>query len=413
MPLNRRKIFAGSIKMRPSGPASVEKNSRASLAVLLYGGFVVTGMATTLLGPILPLLTVRWNLDDAHAGLLFTAQFAGSMAGVLLSSVILTRRGFRPSLVSGFAAMGIGIATLEFASWTVGLACVACYGLGLGLTIPTTNLLIAEANPHRRAAALNILNFAWGLGAVALPFITNGFLKIGHASATLLGLGVAALLFSLVFAGTRLGVRQDSPWPEVDNPKIRLARADVRTLAILGVLFFVYVGTENALSGWIASFARRMHPGAGTDWVLMPSFFWGALLLGRALAPFALRRAPEILMARSGLLLATLGACIVLTAASFSALAIGTILAGFGLASVFPITIAELSRRFGGSASRFVGGMFALGGLGGATLPWLVGFVSHHFDNLRSGLWIPVVGSLAMLVLYLLPWDRSSRRICG
>lgn len=48
------------------------------------------------------------------------------------------------------------------------------------------------------------------------------------------------------------------------------------------------------------------------------------------------------------------------------------------------------------SASRFVEGMFAVGGLGGATLPWLVGLASNRFGNLMADLWIPVLSAFAM-----------------
>ncbi|HEV2221849.1 MAG TPA: hypothetical protein VGR84_02505, partial [Candidatus Acidoferrales bacterium] len=112
----------------PSSESPTANGSASTSVGYLYSGFVATGMVTTLLGPVLPFLTARWQLDDMHAGLLFTAQFAGSMTGVLLSSVILTRRGFRPSLVAGFGLMGIGVAALGFVTWIVGLISVILFG---------------------------------------------------------------------------------------------------------------------------------------------------------------------------------------------------------------------------------------------------------------------------------------------
>ncbi|HKV27539.1 MAG TPA: MFS transporter [Candidatus Acidoferrales bacterium] len=373
----------------------------------LYGGFVATGMVTTLLGPVLPFLTTRWHLDDTHAGLLFTAQFAGSMAGVLLSSVILTRRGFRPSLVAGFGLMGAGVAALGFVTWIVGLISVVLFGLGLGLTIPTTNLLVAESSPHRRAAALNTLNLAWCVGAVVFPFIATWFIKIHRLPAMILLVGGGVFVFALIFASPLATIAERRDTPQTGGATKR-ARVQMRVLAILGLLFFLYVGTEGAVSGWVATFGRRIHTGAGIGWVIVPSFFWGGLLLGRALAPLSLRRVREIPLARAGLVLATLGTCAVLIAKSLPLLTAGAGLAGLGLSAVFPITIAELSRRFEGSASRFVGAMFALGGLGGATLPWLVGYVSDKFASLRAGLWVPVAGCVILLGLYLVRWDKAA-----
>lgn len=392
----------------PASELPTANRSANTSVSYLYGGFVATGMVTTLLGPVLPFLTARWQLDDMHAGLLFTAQFAGSMAGVLLSSVILTRRGFRPSLVAGFGLMGIGVAALGFVTWIVGLISVTLFGLGLGLTIPTTNLLVAESSRHRRAAALNTLNLAWCVGAVCFPFIATWFVKIHRLPAMILLLGGGVFLFSLIFASPLATIVERRDVARTDATP-NAPRVQARVLAILGVLFFLYVGTEGAVSGWVATFGRRIHTGAGIGWVVVPSFFWGGLLLGRALAPLLLRRVREIPLARAGLVLATLGTCVVLISRSLPALTAGVGLAGLGLAAVFPITIAELSRRFEGSASRFVGGMFALGGLGGATLPWLVGYVSNKFGNLRAGLWVPVAGCVILLALYLLRWDKDAR----
>jgi len=405
--MKRPQYFSAAIRMPGSELPSTSRAANTS-AGYLYGGFVATGMVTTLLGPVLPFLTARWQLDDMHAGLLFTAQFAGSMAGVLLSSVILTRRGFRPSLVAGFGLMGIGVAALGFVTWIVGLISVTLFGLGLGLTIPTTNLLIAESSPQRRAAALNTLNLAWCVGAVCFPFIATWFVRIHQLPAMILLLGSGVFVFSLIFASPLATIVERRDTPQTDaTPKA--SRVQARVLAILGVLFFLYVGTEGAVSGWVATFGRRIHAGAGIGWVVVPSFFWGGLLLGRALAPLILRRIREIPLARAGLVLATLGTCAVLISRNLPALTAGVGIAGLGLSTVFPITIAELSRRFEGSASRFVGAMFALGGLGGATLPWLVGYVSNKFGNLRAGLWVPVAGCAILLALYLLRWDTAAR----
>jgi len=123
-------------------------------------------------------------------------------------------------------------------------------------------------------------------------------------------------------------------------------------------------------------------------------------------APFVLRRMHEIVLARTGLFLTVAGAIVVLSSSRYASLTAGVALAGFGLSSIFPITISQFSYRFGQSASRFVGGMFALAGLGGATLPWLVGFTSHRLGSLRMGLWIPALSAFVMWIAYLCWGER-------
>ena len=109
----------------------------ASGTLLVHAAFVLTGVMTTLLGPMLPVFSARWSLSDSQAGYLFTAQFAASILGVALSSGMAHRYGYRLTIVFGLGFMAVGAGVLAQASWIVGLVSVCVYGFGLGLTIPT------------------------------------------------------------------------------------------------------------------------------------------------------------------------------------------------------------------------------------------------------------------------------------
>src|SRR5215213_7953967 len=122
----------------------------ASLSTMdLHVGFVAAGMATTLLGPVLPALRQRWDVSDALIGLAFTVQFLGSVSMSVLSSSLVMRLGGGRIMLAGFALMTAGVGALTVAAWLPGLAAILCYGLGLGLVLPTTNVLVAAASPGR------------------------------------------------------------------------------------------------------------------------------------------------------------------------------------------------------------------------------------------------------------------------
>ena len=74
-------------------PIAYSSQRDRQLAPLLNAGFLLVGIVGTLLGPMLPLLASRWRLDDAEAGSLFIAQFAGAMIGSALSSLMIERWG--------------------------------------------------------------------------------------------------------------------------------------------------------------------------------------------------------------------------------------------------------------------------------------------------------------------------------
>src|SRR5262249_48322385 len=153
--------------------------------------------------------------------------------------------------------------------FATGVISVLCYGAGIGFTIPTVNLMIAEENTVRRSSALNLLNFSWSAGAVACPIVFAWlpsariliFLRVIAAALVLLAL--LALLFSSQDSRSQRGgdQPQSEPWVHyVANP----------TAMVLGAIFFLYVGTENGLSAWLASFAKREGSTMGSTWASVP-----------------------------------------------------------------------------------------------------------------------------------------------
>src|SRR5258708_8083372 len=67
--------------------------------LLLCAGFVLNGIVICLIGPLLPLFREKWALDDSHAVLFSTMQFAFSLAGRLLSSQFVSAHVFTASIV--------------------------------------------------------------------------------------------------------------------------------------------------------------------------------------------------------------------------------------------------------------------------------------------------------------------------
>src|SRR5690348_15323787 len=154
-----------------SAPARLSARSAASFTLFACALFIVLGVVTTLLGPILPLLSTRWPVTTAQLGTLFFWQFIPSTLGTLLSGAALSKRSFRLGVVLGVALCLLGVAGLIWADWNLARGAVACYGFGLGVALPAINLAVAEANRTRRAAPVSLLNFAWGLGAISGPLL--------------------------------------------------------------------------------------------------------------------------------------------------------------------------------------------------------------------------------------------------
>ena len=75
-----------------TGSTDISSSVRIRQIVLLsYGSFILIGVLNTFLGPALPVLSARWQLNDAQAGSLFFAQFSGALIGSAATGWLLRR----------------------------------------------------------------------------------------------------------------------------------------------------------------------------------------------------------------------------------------------------------------------------------------------------------------------------------
>src|SRR5262249_4207293 len=117
---------------------------------------------------LLPTLIGRWRLSDSQAGYFFALQFSGSILGTF-TSAILMRRGFRVAIALSYLLMAAGVCGVAMHQWQSALVGSFVLGMGFGVAIPSTNLLISSAYRERPAGPLSLVNFCWGLGAVSVP----------------------------------------------------------------------------------------------------------------------------------------------------------------------------------------------------------------------------------------------------
>jgi fucose permease len=386
--------------MSEQNSAIAETEGHRNLLVLLFAGFVLSGIATTIIGPMLPIFIKRWSLDDGQAGLFSTIQFLAALGGTLASSAIAAWRGYRPALVLGYALMGGGLACLNADTHGVALMATAAFGVGYGLITPGTNLFVAELGGAKSASLLNQLNFAWGAGAmacsplIALALKHNGLASLLTGTAIFGGILVLGLLF------VSFGVQkhaQDTISGGASAPGIGLGV----TIA-LAAMFFIYVAMENGIGIWSAEYARRLANGITGMTTLAPMFFYAGLTSGRGIAPLVLQRLHERKLVLGALSLAAAATALLIVSRSLPVATVAVFLAGLGCASVYPIYIAWLSRWYGARAKKIGGILFALASLGGSAGPGLIGAVSKFSGSLRVGLLVPLLCATILICLALL-----------
>jgi fucose permease len=363
------------------------------LAVIHFG-FALTGVVTTMLGPILPLLSSQWSLNYAQLGRLFTVQFMLSVTGALIASRAMAWLGAARTVVIGMVLIAVGVATLTLGNLSAVVIGIGVYGAGLGFALPCTNLMVSEM-VHNRAAALNLLNFSWTVGALAAPVLIDSLLRPIGMRGFLLGLGILSFVVAVVEAS---GAKQLSAIEKTSA--VGKLRADTRIpFAVLAaVLLFLYVGVENGVAGWVPTFAQKVVSSSSRSAALVQSSFWGAILLGRLTAPLVLQVVRPAKLVFLGLFVATVGSALIVFAHDIPLFVIGVLASGIGLSAVFPTVIAIFTEWYGtGGAGSIVLGV---PGLGGALFPWLVGVVGQKSGHLRLGMSVNIAVAAAALTVF-------------
>jgi len=372
-------------------------SSRTALLAVLFVGFILSGIATTIVGPMLPVFIRRWGLDDGQAGLFPSIQFLAALVGTGVSGAWMAWRGYRPSLVAGYALIGFGLATLNASTHVNALAATAAFGLGYGLITPGTNLYVAEAGGARSASLLNLLNFTWGAGAMACSPLIAMALRNNRLHGLLIGYAVFGGVLALALLFARFGgEKHEEAIATAGAPPLRVARGVTVALA---ALFFMYVGMETSIGVWSAEYSRRIANGISNMTTLAPMFFYAGLTAGRGLAPLVLLSLSEGPLVIGALSLVAIGTTVLIFSTALKIAIAGVFLAGLGCASIYPIYIAWLSKWYGARAKRIGGFLFALASLGGAAGPWLVGIFSKFSGNLRVGFLVPLLSALLMICI--------------
>lgn len=369
--------------------ATEKEVSPAPSALLMHFAFILTGLGTAMLGPLLPLLTRQWALRDEQSGLLLMAQFCGAFLGGVSVSWRLRR-----SLLIGMGAATAGIGCFAIAPGLL-IACAALLlaGFGLGHAITAVNILAGQRFTSKRAAALSLLNFFWSFGAMLAPLLTAWLVPQ-------FPLRVLLAWFALLFLICGAGMAAQMRGAAAETRALESDAADQHGLArkvfILFMLaLFLYGGLETCLSGWLTTYALRYGDRSLALSEYTTLLLWMSLTAGRAGSSLLLLRAPERVVRRFALALTvtfTVGLAVAHTAATIAAF---TVMLGLSLAPWFPVTFSLLMGER--PRARQAGIVIAVSGLGAAALPWMMGVISTRAGSLQVALAVPLLAAVGLL----------------
>lgn len=393
--------FNAQVVPQPSSPSWI------GIVIALYA-FIAIGIAEGGLGVLLPSILSTYQLTTATVTLLFVSQISGYITAAFTSSLISSRIGLARMLL--VAALSLTFALLTYslsAFWWLMVAAGTLLGLGIGLIDAGINTYVV--NDQRHAHLIGLLHAFYGIGALLGPAVATTLLAIGLewqrvylVFAGVVGVLIMGLIRVIVGRYQPMMVQPLSETSASLNLRLALKTPVV---LIMGLLLFVYVGTEVSIGNWAYTV---QHVGRGTDELIAGysvSAYWLGLTLGRFSLSYLMRRLGAFHTIDFSLALLIFG---VLLWWQFPSLWLSLPLIGFALAAIFPSTMWLVPRRVSTAlVPAAIGFMTSVASLGAASLPTLTGWIADR-ASLESI--PPLMLPMAILMLLLHRWlGRLSR----
>ncbi|UCD48513.1 MAG: MFS transporter [Phycisphaerales bacterium] len=355
-------------------------------------------------------LEAKLGLTKGQIGMMVLLFSLTCIVAQLAAGPLVDRIGHKPLAVTGFLVAGASIFLLAFAGNYV-LAVLAAILLGIGAiccnTVGNTLLPVVLFDGKEPARASNFGNAFVGLG-FALPPLLIGVLQtdVGMSYEATLSLIAVFVLAFTVFAVL-------SSYPQVStgfemSRAIALLRSPVVLMAALALV--CYIGLEFAMNTWIRLLMVELYEKAGSDEAgiarnagLVLTAFALAMAIGR-FGTSAIKNLTAIgtvvIAAMAALAFVTIG---VMCVAGSPTVAIGAVfITGLAFAPMFPTIVGVTFSKFEPSLYGSVfGTIFAIGLLGPAFLPYVIGKASEA-GSIQKAMPVAAVVAAVLCVVGLL-----------
>ncbi|PRS27527.1 MFS transporter [Bacillus pumilus] len=325
-------------------------------------------------GSLTPYLLSSYDKGPGELSSLIFFQFIGFLTGVLLSPILVRKKGYGAVLTMGLLLMiGSLLLGLLVPGWSTLVLAGFFLGSGAGSLETTAGAyVISMANSAKR---ISIMEVFFGLGALLFPLVI--LLTVNEQTWHYVFLfQVGALTFFLMlwlaFVNKLPRGQMTSSSNGVRKPSLLVDRNNRIIVVIMICFAFFYAGIETNFANFLPSIMLEK---GGDNWGLFAvSTFWTAIVIGRTVIA---RKADQLHPLRFLKLSAALMILLLVVFAMTTHIAAQLFLIFFiGLcaAGMFPIALTASALMIENAIDEATSYFIAAASLGGACLSFLIGF---------------------------------------
>lgn len=374
-----------------------ETNRRASFAAACLG-MLMFGMVLISLGSTLPELITRFNLNNLDRGTLATLLPFGILAGSLIFGPIVDRYGYKNLLILCAAIVLLGFEGIAFGkTLSVVQICIFLIGFGGGVLNGGTNALVADISTGSRSANLSILGVFFGIGALGMPLV------LGVLSKSLTQHTIIAVLGALMVIPILYFVSVEFPSPKQPQGfplKQGIGMIKDPTLMLFAMMLFFQSGLEGIANDWSAQYLIETIKVPREQALYALTCFVIGLTVTRLLLGTFLRHAAPKRVLQISIVIAAIGAAVLMTAKDYPMAVCGLVLLGIGFAAAFPVILGMIGDLYSKASGTAFSIAFVLALIGNMIINKTMGYAAHEYGiKVFSVLLLTALAFLSLLLV--------------
>lgn len=375
------------------------------LACLIY---TLNGFGHIIIGTVLEPMVESYGIDYGAGGQLIMNQFLGFLGGVLLAPTIVKTLGRKATVFIALALFALTQFVFSFLpDWNILLYIAPFGGAGMGILETVIAALVIGHLREKKATILILVEVFFGVGALLIPIISAGLIAANVWNASFATVAVTITITILLWLFLPFGElepllkRQTDPSAKGRGKEKRqkYSRKQLPIITAGAFFFFMYVGTEMVLPNYLPTILSVTTDLSPASLAMSITVFWLAMTFGRMTMTFVVDRIGYHKLFVISCVGQFLSLILFASTSSVIVSFVAIFLAGLLMGGIFSIGLLIINETASGLVEWTTSLLVAMGGLGGAFLPKVVGELIDRYD-IAVTLW-GIVGFSFVLVFLM------------